>query len=99
MDFLRWDPPLLHLLLHVQPGSSRTGWAGMHGDRAKLQIQAVAQDHKANTACIVFLAKFFQVPKSKVHMLHGVHSRSKHFTVEGPDPQFFTEWHRLLTSP
>ena len=68
----------LVLQLHVQPGASRTEWAGMHGERAlKLRIAAPPLDGRANQECVRFLAKTAGVPKSSVTLLRGEHARDK----------------------
>ena len=42
--------------LHVQPGASRTEFAGKHGERIKVRVQGRAVDGKANEALVEFLA-------------------------------------------
>lgn len=81
-----WNPPTLRLAVHVQPSASRTEWAGRHGERLKLRVAAPPLENQANQACLAFLAKFFQVPKRQVALLHGQTSRAKTFTIQHPDP-------------
>jgi uncharacterized protein (TIGR00251 family) len=38
--------------LHVQPGASRSEFAGKHGERVKVRLAAPAVDNKANDALI-----------------------------------------------
>ena len=48
------------LELHVQPGASRTEFAGRHGERLKVRLAARALDGKANEALVAFLAEHFR---------------------------------------
>ena len=74
----RYENGTLTLNLHVQPGASRTEWAGTHGDSAlKLRLAAPAIEGRANQACIRFLAKAAGVPRSAVTILRGEHAREK----------------------
>lgn len=68
--------------LHVQPGASRTQFAGMHGDRLKVRLAAPAHDGKANQALIVFLAEYYGVPRRNVRITAGLKSRQKRVVIE-----------------
>lgn len=74
------------LELHVQPGASRTEFAGRHGDRIKVRIAAPAADGKANDALIAFLAAQFGVPRRNVRIAAGLKSRRKRVIIEGAKP-------------
>jgi len=67
----------LILDLHVQPGASRTEFAGKHGERLKVRLQARALEGQANEALIEFLAAHFRVPRRNVRILSGLKSRQK----------------------
>ena len=69
--------------LHVQPGASRTEFAGKHGERVKVRLQARAVDGKANEALIEFLAAYYKVPKRSVRITAGLKSRQKRVVIEG----------------
>ena len=69
------------LELHVQPGASRTGFAGKHGERLKVRLQARAVDGKANEALIEFLAAHYGVPRRNVRILSGLKSRQKRVEI------------------
>lgn len=71
------------LELHVQPGASRSEFAGRHGTRIKLRIAAPAADGKANQALIEFLAGYFSVPRRCVKIISGAKSRAKRVAIEG----------------
>jgi len=73
----------LILDLHVQPGASRTEFAGRHGERIKLRLAAPAQDGKANAALIEFLASYYGVPRRCVRITSGLKSRQKRVVIDG----------------
>lgn len=67
--------------LHVQPGASRTEFAGKHGERLKVRLQARAVDGKANDALIEFLAAHFGVSRRNVRIVSGLKSRQKRVQI------------------
>ena len=67
--------------LHVQPGASRTEFAGKHGERLTVRLQARAVDGKANDALIEFLAAHFGVPRRNVRIVSGLTSRQKRVRI------------------
>jgi uncharacterized protein (TIGR00251 family) len=73
----------LILELYVQPGASRTGFDGMHGDRLKVKLQARAVDGAANEALVEFLAEHYGVPKRSVRIASGLKSRLKRVVIDG----------------
>ena len=73
------------LELHVQPGASRTEFAGRHGERIKVRIAARAADGKANEALIEFLAAHFGVARRCVTIMSGTKSRIKRVAIEGAE--------------
>lgn len=73
------------LELHVQPGASRTEFAGRHGERIKVRIAARAVDGKANAALVEFLAEYFGVSRRSITILSGMRSRSKRVAIEGAE--------------
>ena len=70
------------LELHVQPGASRSEFAGMHGDRVKVRLAARAVDGKANEALVEFLAGHYGVAKSRVRIASGLKSRQKRVIID-----------------
>jgi uncharacterized protein len=72
----------LILELHVQPGASRTEFAGKHGERIKVRLAARAVDGKANQALIEFLAEHFGVPRRNVRIESGITSRQKRVVID-----------------
>jgi uncharacterized protein len=71
----------LILDLYVQPGASRTGFDGTHGDRVKVKLQARAVDGAANEALVAFLAEHYGVPKRSVRIESGLKSRLKRVVI------------------
>jgi uncharacterized protein (TIGR00251 family) len=72
----------LILEVHVQPGASRSEFAGRHGDRIKIRLAARAADGKANEALVEFLAEHFKVPKRNVRIVSGIKSRQKRVVID-----------------
>ncbi len=70
------------LELHVQPGASRTEFAGKHGERIKVRLAAPPQDGKANAALIEFLARHYGVPRRNVRITSGLKSRQKRVVID-----------------
>jgi uncharacterized protein len=71
------------LEVHVQPGASRSAFAGMHGDRVKIRLAAPPLEGKANAALIEFLADHYGVPRRNVVIVSGIKSRRKRIRIEG----------------
>jgi uncharacterized protein (TIGR00251 family) len=72
------------LTLHVQPGASRTEYAGLHGDAHKIRLAAPAVDGRANEALIAFLAAAFGVAKRDVTIASGASGRRKIVRISSP---------------
>jgi hypothetical protein len=70
------------LELHVQPGASRSEFAGRHGERIKVRLAARAVDGKANDALVEFLAAHYGVPRRKVRIVAGLKSRRKRVAID-----------------
>jgi uncharacterized protein len=73
----------LILELHVQPGASRSEFAGRHGNRIKVRLAAPAVDGRANEALVEFLAAHYGVRKRDVRILSGLKSRQKRVAIDG----------------
>jgi len=67
----------------VQPGASRSEFAGRHGERLKVRLAARAVDGKANQALVEFLAEHYKVPKRNVRIESGLKSRQKRVVIDG----------------
>lgn len=66
----------------MQPGASRTEFAGRHGERIKVRLAARAVDGKANQALVEFLAQHYKVPKRNVRIEAGLKSRQKRVVID-----------------
>jgi len=66
----------------VQPGASRTEFAGRHGERIKVRLAARAVDGKANQALVECLAQHYKVPKRNVRIEAGLKSRQKRVVID-----------------
>jgi hypothetical protein len=84
---------LVTLDLHIQPGASRTGVAGVHGDRLKLRIHARPVEGEANRELLRFIADTLDVALRDVTLVRGASGRSKTVEVRGAAPAALT---RLL---
>jgi uncharacterized protein (TIGR00251 family) len=73
----------LILDVHVQPGASRSEFAGRHGERIKIRLAAPAVQGKANVALVEFLAEHYGVPRRSVRIVSGLKSRRKRVAIEG----------------
>lgn len=73
------------LELHVQPGASRSEFAGEHGGRIKVRLAAPPVEGRANEALVEFLAAYFEVPRRNVRITAGLRSRRKRVIVEGAE--------------
>ena len=65
------------LRLWIQPKASRSGWAGLHGERLKVRVAAAPFENQANRELVRFLAKALRVPASQVELVSGQSSRGK----------------------
>ena len=69
----------------MQPGASRSEFAGKHGERIKIRLAAPPVEGKANTALIEFLAAHYGVPRRNVAIVSGMKSRRKKIRIEGAE--------------
>ncbi len=69
--------------IKVQPRARKNAITGELGDALKLALTAPPVDGRANEACIEFLAKFLDVPRSSVTIASGETSRNKVIRVAG----------------
>jgi uncharacterized protein (TIGR00251 family) len=83
-SWYHWKGEDLILAIHLQPGAAREALAGTHGDRLKIRIAAPPVDGRANDQLIDFLARLFDVPRSRVELLAGHGSRSKRVRIRRP---------------
>jgi uncharacterized protein (TIGR00251 family) len=67
----------------VHPRARKNTITGVLGDALKLSLTAPPIEGHANKACIEFLAKFLNVPRSSVTIAAGESSRQKLIRVAG----------------
>lgn len=84
-QYVRWDGDDLILFCHLQPGAKRSEFAGEHGERIKIRLNAPPVDGKANTQLITFLSQAFAVPKHAVQIESGELSRQKRVRITAPN--------------
>ena len=61
----------------IVPGSSQDKIIGIYNDALKIAIAAPPVEGKANKKCIAYLAKYFDVAKSKIEIISGQTSKNK----------------------
>ncbi len=61
----------------IVPGSSKSKIIGAYNDALKIAIAAPPVEGKANKKCIAYLAKCFNVAKSKIEIISGQTSKNK----------------------
>jgi len=83
--WFRRVPDGWEILIHAQPGASRTLVDGIHGDCLKLRVQAPPVDGRANTAIIAFVAETLGITRRGVEIIAGASSRRKRLLVRAPD--------------
>jgi uncharacterized protein (TIGR00251 family) len=71
------------LTIHLQPRSSRTAWAGKHGNALKIRVAAAPVDGAANDELITFLARELDVPARAIGIESGLAGRRKRLVIRG----------------
>jgi len=61
----------------IVPGSAKNKIVGAYNDALKIVITVPPVDGKANKKCIAYLAKYFDVAKSKIKIILGQTSKNK----------------------
>ncbi len=74
------------LHVHVVPRASATAFAGIHGERLKIKVQAPPVDGAANKSIEKFLIKNFSLNRKSVVLTSGARSRQKSFLLMGITP-------------
>lgn len=78
---------MLIISLHVTPKSAKNqilGWTMDAEGRPVLKIKVAAppEDGKANKALLTFLAKEWDIPKSKLELVSGATGRNKRLKIK-----------------
>jgi uncharacterized protein (TIGR00251 family) len=75
----------------IIPGSSKNKIVGVYNDALKITITAPPVEGKANKKCITYLAKYFDVTKSKVEIISGKSSKNKFIKIYDINQKEFLE--------
>lgn len=75
------------LKVRVTPRASRNEVVRWDGETLYVRVTAPPAEGQANEACRDLLAKVLNVPKSRISLIQGAHSRDKTFRMEEGDPQ------------
>jgi hypothetical protein len=86
MGAARRDGGDLVLEVRVQPRAARSEFAGLHGERLRVRLQAPPVDGRANAALVEFLADAFGVPRARVGIEHGLAGRDKRVRIRDAGP-------------
>nr|Q3ATT3.1 RecName: Full=UPF0235 protein Cag_0319 [Chlorobium chlorochromatii CaD3] len=79
------------IAVRAQPRSSKSMVSGEWNGALKVHLQSPPVDDAANEECCRLLARLFQVPPSRVHLVAGHSSRNKRVMVEGVSAAMATE--------
>jgi len=74
--------------VRLHPRAKKNAITGEVGDALKLSLTAPPVEGRANEACIDFLAKLLNVPRSSVSIASGQTSRNKVIRVAGADRHY-----------
>lgn len=72
----------IYLSIHAKPGSRKEGISYIDDESIEIAIHAQAQNNKANTALIEFIADALDVPKNLVTFEMGGTSRNKVISID-----------------
>jgi uncharacterized protein len=84
MNWFCWDGAALLLYLKLQPGASRSEFAGLHGEQLKVRIHAPAIEGRANAELLAFLSARFAASKSSISIERGELGRVKTVRISAP---------------
>lgn len=72
-----------HIILHlrVQPGASREGVLGLHGDRIRIGVHARAKEGAANRSVLRLLSRTLRISRSCLSIVSGERSRDKDILI------------------
>jgi len=90
-DFFKIFGNYIIIKTKIIPGSSKNKIIGVYNDALKIAITAPPVEGKANKKCIAYLAKFFNVAKSKIEIISGQTSRNKLIKIYDIDQNKFLE--------
>lgn len=82
----RRDGNDLVIEIRVQPRAPRSGFAGLHGERLRVRLQAPPVDGRANAALVAFMADSFAVSRAQVVIEQGLSARDKRVRIRDAPP-------------
>jgi uncharacterized protein (TIGR00251 family) len=74
---------MARLKLHVTPGAREDALVGWQGDSLRVKVRARPEKGRANEAVLRFLARYLELPPSRLALVRGATSRDKLIDVEG----------------
>ena len=77
----------LLLRTRVQPRASRSRVEGIEAGRLRLRVAAPPVEGSANRAVLELLAELLDLPRSRIVLERGDHSRNKDFRLSGLAPR------------
>jgi len=77
--------------VRVAPRSSVNQIGGLENGVFKVKLTAPPVEGKANKALVNFLSKKLAIPKKRVEILSGQHSRQKSVRIQGLSPEVIEE--------
>jgi uncharacterized protein (TIGR00251 family) len=80
----------LRIAVHVQPRSSRAEVVGRHGSALKVRVMAAPADGAANRELIEVLARWLDLDRRALAIVHGHTGRQKLVEVTTDDPAGLT---------
>ncbi|MEZ5415836.1 MAG: DUF167 domain-containing protein [Vicinamibacterales bacterium] len=83
---LREAPGGTYVDVRVVPRAAASALAGERDGALLVRLAAPPVDGKANEALVAFLAGAFDLPRRRVHLVHGQTSRHKRLLIEGLSP-------------
>jgi uncharacterized protein (TIGR00251 family) len=86
------------LSVYVQPGASKTAWAGLHNDALKLRVAARPVEGEANKEVQRFISAEFGTAKTAVSIIQGLQSRAKAVHVAGDASKLLARAAEILGS-
>jgi uncharacterized protein len=84
---LNESPTGITFAVKVHPRARKNAITGQVGDALKIALTAPPVDGNANAACMDFLAKLLNAPRSSVTIASGQNSRNKVIRVAGMTAQ------------
>jgi len=76
-DYFKITGKDIVIKVKIIPGSSKNKVIGVYNNSLKITITAPPIEGKANKKCITYIAKCFDVAKSKIEIISGQTSKNK----------------------